>query len=426
MKVFFFLPVSVLFFCSPAFATVIVSSPSNGATVNTSVYYSASANTTTCSSGVASMGVYVDNNLIYVVNGTTLNTTLTLSVGTHNTVVEEWDYCGGATYTSMQINVSNQTGVFVASPVNNGYVSYLANYTATATTTCPQGVASMGVYVNNQLVYVVNGASLSTMLDLPAGYQHTVVEEWDRCGGASYTPINVTVEGTGLWSLQASGGWSGYGELAPSYDICSSCTGVTWSMAQHVSATSLSGSATQFNLGGTTPYSDVLWTNPVIGQNSTQNLPDTGHTLLPTLHNFTYDAWVYVTNYSITQNLEFDINMYMNGVGMIWGNQCDHLASGNWDIWNNVSAAWVATGVPCSLKDNAWNRITIQVQRESNNDLLYQSITQNGVTYNINQTFAPFSVPSGWWGITVNYQMDGNYMQAANTTYMDNFSLMYW
>lgn len=413
-------------FGAPAFATVLVSSPSNGQTVTTSVQYSATANTTTCSAGVASMGVYVDNNLVYVVNGTTLNTTLTLAVGPHNTVVEEWDYCGGATFTSMQITVSNQTGVVVASPVNNGYVSYLANYTATATTTCSKGVAAMGVYVNNQLVYVANGASLSTMLTLPAGGQHTVVEEWDYCGGASYTPIDVTVVGTGLWSLQASGGWSGYGELAPSYDICSGCTGVALSLAQHISSTSLSGNATQFNLGGTVPYSDALWTNPVIGQNSTQNLPDTGHTLLPTLHNFTYDAWVYVTNYSITQNLEFDINMYMNGVGMLWGTQCDHLADGDWDIWNNASASWASTGIACNLINNAWNRVTIQVQRESNNDLLYQSITVNGVTHNINQTFAPFSVPSSWWGITVNYQMDGNYSQTANTTYLDNFSLMYW
>jgi hypothetical protein len=272
----------------------------------------------------------------------------------------------------------------------------------------------------------VGGASLNTMLTLPSGSQHTVVEEWDNCGGASYTPINVTVVGTGLWSLQAGAGWVSYGELAPLYDICSSCLGVAWSSLQHVSSTSLSGNSTQFNLGGSIPYSDVLWTNPLIGQNTTQNMPDTGHTLLPTLHNFTYDAWVYVTNYSITQALEFDINMYMNGVGLLWGTQCSHLADGDWDIWNDASAAWVPTGIACNLRNNAWNRVTIQVQRETNNDLLYQSITQNGVTSNLNKTIAPFTVPASWWGITVNYQMDGNSVQSANTTYLDNFSLFYW
>ena len=69
--------------------------------------------------------------------------------------------------------------------------------------------------------------------------------------------------------------------------------------------------------------------------------------------------------------------------------------------------------------------MTIQAQRESDNSLLFQSITLNGVTSNINQKYAPGTAPSGWWGITVNYQMDGNNKQSANTTYLDNFSFTY-
>jgi len=52
----------------------------------------------------------------------------------------------------------------------------------------------MGIYVNNKLVYVVSGAKLDHLLSLAAGYQHTVLEEWNRCGGASYTTINLTVK----------------------------------------------------------------------------------------------------------------------------------------------------------------------------------------------------------------------------------------
>jgi phospholipase C len=51
----------------------------------------------------------------------------------------------------------------------------------------------MGIYVNNKLVYVSNGTKLDTQLSLGAGAQHTVVEEWDRGGGASYTTINLSV-----------------------------------------------------------------------------------------------------------------------------------------------------------------------------------------------------------------------------------------
>ena len=137
-----------LMLAASAFANVSVSSPSNDAQVGSSVQYVATATTSTCSKGVASMGVYVDDELIYVVNGASLNTKLSLSTGKHNTVVEEWDYCGGATFTSLTITVNNQTGVLVTSPTNNATVGTPVHYVATAdSTTCSKGIASMGVYV---------------------------------------------------------------------------------------------------------------------------------------------------------------------------------------------------------------------------------------------------------------------------------------
>jgi hypothetical protein len=429
MKTLYCILSMLLTLTASAFADVAVSSPLNGQTVGTTVQYAATATTNTCGAGVASMGIYVNNQLRYETGGTRLNASLTLSPGTYNTVVEEWDYCGGATYTSENITVNNQTGVFVSSPAANSTVNTTVNYIGTATTNCPQGVAAMGVYVNNQLKYVSSGATLNTQMSLPSGNQQTVVEEWDYCGGASYTPVNLNVQGVGtsLNDLQASSGWTGYGELGPEYNTCASnCPGVNWSMSQGVNSPSVSGNATRFNLGGSTPYSDALWTLPLIGQNSSQHLPDSDHSLLPTIHNFTYDAWVYVTNANVTQNLEFDISMYMNGTGMIWGTQCDHLADGDWDIWDNVNGQWVSSGAPCTFINNGWNHVTVQAQRESNNTLLYQTITMNGVTATINRTFPPFSVSSSWWGVTVNYQMDGNYQQASNTTFLDNFSLTYW
>jgi hypothetical protein len=428
MKISFVSICMFLMLAASALANVSVSSPSNGATVGSPVPYVATATTSTCSKGVASMGIYVDNQLVYVVNGASLNTNWPVSSGQHNTVVEEWDYCGGATYSTLTITVSSQTGVWVTSPANNSKVSSPTNYVATAsTTTCSKGVASMGIYVNNVLQYVVNGASLNTNLSLSAGTYNTVVEEWDHCGGAAYTPVTVTVQGGNVLSnLQASSGWKSWGELPPYYAICSApCPGVTWSMSQGIKSPAMSGKSTQFNIGGTTPYSDVLWSIPLIGQGSTQGLPDSGHTLLPTLHNFTYDAYFYPTNLGVTQVLEFDISMYFNGLGLIWGNQCRVAGGNEWDIWDNVNSRWVPTGVACNPVNNSWNHVTIQAQRESDNSLLFQSITLNGVTSNINQKYAPGTAPSGWWGITVNYQMDGNSKQSANTTYLDNFSFTY-
>jgi hypothetical protein len=64
------------------------------------------------------------------------------------------------------------------------------------------------------------------------------------------------------------------------------------------------------------------------------------------------------------------------------------------------------------------------VQRTSNNQLTYQSITLNGVTSYLNWTYNPGSAP-GWYGVTVNYQMDGNYKQNAYDVYLDRLTFTY-
>ena len=208
MKILSYLLALLLTTAAPAFATVTVTSPASGATVNSPVQYVATATTSTCAKGVASMGIYVNNKLTYVVNGASLNTSLTLNPGPYNTVVEEWDKCGGASYTAVPITVANQstqTAVTVTSPVANSTVSSPVNYVASATTgTCAKGVASMGIYVNNKIVYTVNAPQLNTLVNLAPGPEHTVVQEWDFCGGSAFTTINLTVQGGTTVSMTAT------------------------------------------------------------------------------------------------------------------------------------------------------------------------------------------------------------------------------
>ncbi|MGH9591089.1 MAG: hypothetical protein ACRD25_11895, partial [Terracidiphilus sp.] len=184
----------LLAFAVPAFANVTVNTPQSGSVVTSPVQYIASATTSTCSNGVASMGIYVNYKLVYVVNGTQLNTQISLNQGPEHTVVQEWDRCGGATNTAIDLTVA-PPGVSVSAPQAGSTVSSPVQYKASATTsTCSKGVASMGIYVNDELKYVTNGAQLNTSLSLNYGPEHTVVQEWDRCGGAANTTIDLTVE----------------------------------------------------------------------------------------------------------------------------------------------------------------------------------------------------------------------------------------
>jgi hypothetical protein len=331
---------------------------------------------------------------------------------------------------------SGFAGVTVKAPTNNSTVATTVQYVATATTSCAKGVAAMGIYTAPYvLAYKVNGASLNTLLTLSPGTYHTVVQEWDNCGASATAPITITVGSsstapTGVKTfvnLHQKGGWTGYGLLPVSYAICSSCTPsgpqVTWSRYTGVKSPSLSGSSTQHNIGGKTQYADVLWNNHLIGDFSSQGLPDTGKTLVPSLHNFTYDVYFYATNIALSQALEFDINQFFGGKSFIWGHECRIAGGHQWDVWDNPNQRWHATGIACN-PINGWNHLVIQVQRTSNNQLLFKSITLNGKTANVNYYSNPTS--RSWYGVTINYQQDGNYAQQSYSIWLDKLNFSYW
>lgn len=424
------LPVLV---ATSAFAAVSVSSPTNGGTYTGPVQFTASGSTKTCSKGVGSMGIYTAPGVLaYVSNGDNLNTALKLSPATYNIVMTAWDNCGGATTASLTITVQSggSSGVAVSSPTNNSTVGSPVNFKASATTSCPKGVSSMGIYTAPyQLVYVVQGASMNYNLPLNPGIYHTVVEEWDGCGGAATAAATIIVSSGGVGSfseLQHSGGWAGAGQRAPDFVNCSPspCDNITFSMTHNIKSPSLSGEATEFSLGGSQGYGDGFWNNHLIGDFSSQGMPDQHHTIIPALHNFTYDVYFWADNIDLSQAVEFDINQFFNNQGFIWGHECRVAGGNEWDIWDNINSKWVPTGIACYPNSDAWNHLTLKVQRTSNNQLLYQSITLNGQTNTVNQYYNPGSA-FGWYGVTINYQEDGNYEQSPYSVYLDQLTFTY-
>jgi hypothetical protein len=425
----YFVVVLLLSLATSAFAQVRVSQPQPGDTVATKTTFTASATTSTCRRGVASMGVYIDNQLAYLVNDKRLNATLSLPAGRHNAVVQAWDYCGGATKIPVPVTVGGQ-GVWITSPAAGDTVPWNATYTATATTTCAQGIDTLGLFVDDQLVYTVSGPEMNTQVNLVPGKHTTAVESWDNCGGVGVSKlVNVTVKDSGntFKDIQAAQNWFSWAQIAPYYNDCDApCTGVSFSMKQGARYPSRSGNATEWNLGGAQPYSDVLFANHLIGPFSSQGMPDKEQKMLPELHNFSYDADFFYSEDAPVQALEFDINWFIGPVGITWGTECRVAGGYTWDIWDNLNKRWVSTGLACHPNPNSWNHVTVNAQRGPNNEVIYQSIVLNGEVVNLKKTYPPFTVPQNWYGITVNYQMDGNQKQTAYNSYVDNFTLRYW
>ncbi len=427
-------PITIL--VSGGASQVQIIAPANNAQVGAQVQFVATASSS-CPNGVAAMGIYTSPGVVaYRSSGASLNTVLTLNPGTYNAVVQEWDNCGASAKTPVAITIAGSHSggsVQVTAPPNNSTVSPTVQFVASATTSCRSGVAAMGIYTApGVLAFKVNGANLNTSLTLNAGVNHTVVEEWDNCGGAATAPVVVTV-GSGSQSgqfvnLHQKSGWTGYGLLPPLYNICSSCAPsgpqVAWAMTQGVSSPALSGNSARMDVGGQTVYSDGLWNNHLIGDFSSQGLPDYNHSIVPNVHNFTYDVYFYATNLTVSQALEFDINQFVNGQSFIWGHECRIVGGNQWDIWDNPGQKWHPTGIPCNPVNNAWNHLVIQVQRTSANHLLFQSITLNGQTATLNYDETP--TPTTWYGITVNYQQDGDSRQQPYSIWLDKLTFTYW
>lgn len=354
----------------PALASVVITRPTPGETVGSPVAFVATATATSCSDGLASIGIYVNNVLKYKVHGSSLNTALALSPGTYKAVLVEWDKCGGSSSASRLITVTDQPENSTISPENNGVMSRP---------------------VDN---------------DAP--------------------PSAKT-----LYELQASNGWVSWGQVGPRYIDCSPspCNGIQFSYSSGVTTPSKSGNATEFTLGGSqgrTRYGDALFTNELIGKSSTQDIPDRSHILLSSLHDFIYDADFYVTDVSITHALEFDVSLWLGDTGgMTFGTECNYLGTKDWDVYDNSTKKWMDSGNPCEMV-NGWNHVTLQFEREPDNSTLYKSITLNGRTYALDDSYPSRIGHPRWWSVNINYQIDGNSRQSPIITYLDNLSLTYW
>lgn len=179
---------AILLVATPVTASVIVSRPVNDSTVTSPVRYSATSKTATCARGVAAMGVYVDNKLIYVVPEDKLSVQLSFKVGKYETVVEEWDKCGGATYTKRIITVVSNSS---HPPVHSVEIRWDAPESS------PVPVVGFNVYRSP------SGSSTYHLLNLSIDTETSYVDSTVR-SGHSYDYVVESVDASGVESPPTS------------------------------------------------------------------------------------------------------------------------------------------------------------------------------------------------------------------------------
>jgi hypothetical protein len=86
---------------------ILVSTPGNGGSYTSPVQYTASAYAPSCASGIAAIRIYTAPNVsAFTVDASSISTTVALSPGTYNTVVQAWDKCGhvGKSYVTIAVH----------------------------------------------------------------------------------------------------------------------------------------------------------------------------------------------------------------------------------------------------------------------------------------------------------------------------------
>jgi hypothetical protein len=279
------------------------------------------------------------------------------------------------------------------------------HYIATASTTCSEGVASMGIYTSpNQLAYLTSGASLDTNLKLGAGSYNTTVQSWDHCGGSAKASVPLIVFTTGastFSNIEQMSGWYTYPDQGN--PVCSSKPSLT-------SSPSLDGTSGKFYLGPTGQFNNCLW--PILLGSST------------TATHFTLDTYYLLSDTSFPQGIEFSSNKHIGTDWYKFSVQCSYY-KGIFSVWDTAGARWSPTSIPCKRQaPDTWDHLTVN-SAISNGKAVFLSLTFNGVTYTINQSFYPVTKPSSY-SFGVHFQMDGNRAGDAYDTYVDQLTFIAW
>jgi hypothetical protein len=220
-------------------------------------------------------------------------------------------------------------------------------------------------------------------------------------------------------------------EEMPGWSTCSSCAGAngsgpvaSFSLKQGISVPSMDGKSIQFFLGGSTPYSNALYSKKLLTSASTASSKS----------HFIYDTYFYYKNASAVQGMEFNTSQYFGGKGFIFGVQCDVRSSGTWEIsvpdGANSSLAqmhWSGTGIACPAPPTyKWNHLVLEYERTPDNKVHYISLTFNGVKKYVNKYYARRIAPSSWGGITTHYQLNGNSKQDDYYAWIDQYKVTMW
>ena len=213
---------------------------------------------------------------------------------------------------------------------------------------------------------------------------------------------STTTSGSLVYTnIEQMSGWYTYPDQGN--PVCSSKPSIT-------SSPSLDGTSGRFYLGPTGQFNNCLW--PILLGSST------------TATHFTLDTHYRLSNPPYAQGVEFSSNKHIGTKWYKFSVQCSY-NKGIFSVWDTAGARWSPTSIPCTRPAaNSWDHLTVNTAI-SNGKAVFLSLTLNGVTHTINQSFYPTTKPSSY-SLGVHFQMDGNRAGDAYYAWVDKLTFTAW
>ncbi len=219
------------------------------------------------------------------------------------------------------------------------------------------------------------------------------------CGSGSSGP-------TVLSNIQNQPGWQ-----ACTGPNCAGGNGnAAYSITQGESAPSLDGESAEFQIGGSTGFSNVKWTNTNPAANSATQ--------------FVLDLQAYLSDPSAPQAISFGVSQIALGMYYSFKFQCDFKGTGAWQVWDPANQVWTATGTSCAqLPANQWTQFTFEVERTNSNQLHYKDFLINGQLNTVDLYFNPSTKSPD--ALVIHFDQDGDSNQDPYSVWLDEVTLIY-
>jgi hypothetical protein len=215
----------------------------------------------------------------------------------------------------------------------------------------------------------------------------------------------------GISDIQNLAGWTSCSSILATGAVCAAGLGTAKSSLTQgqTDPTVDGGTSAKFRLeGGTYPYPNALYWNPLGGGSSVSD--------------FSLDMYFYVDVGDAPQALEFDVNQTIGGTRWTWGSECNFDDGAQWDIWDDGNGVWVRTNIPCNhFPSKTWIHLIWTLERVGD-QVHYISLKVDDQEFTLDRYF---NSQHNWFAdeIDMAFQMDGNGQQQPYNVWLDRVTL---